>query len=97
MSCSTPLDVRQEIAHFFSKVLGIEVPSPTTDLFQTGILDSQNLIELLVHLERMLQSPVGLDDFAIEHFRCIDKIANLVYERMTAAGRGTEGTGQPIF
>jgi methoxymalonate biosynthesis acyl carrier protein len=87
MSGSASLDVRQEIAHFFSNVLGIEVPSPTTDLFHTGILDSQNLIELLVHLERMLQAPVRLDDFEIEQFRCIEKIANLVFERRAAAER----------
>jgi len=74
-------DFRAEIANFFSHVLGIEVPSPTTDLFKTGILDSQNLIELLVHLEGKLDAPIGLDDFDIENFRCIEKIATLVSER----------------
>jgi acyl carrier protein len=86
------LDVSHEIAHFFSDVLGIEVPSPTTDLFQAGILDSQNLIELLLHLERLLQAPVGLDDSEIEQFRSIDSIADLVVERRVAAGTRRECT-----
>jgi len=67
-----------EIANFFSGIIGVEVPSPTTDLFKEGILDSQNFIELLVHLERTFDTPINLFDLDIEHFRCIEKIADLL-------------------
>ncbi len=80
-------DLEAEIVRFFSDVLDIEVPSSTTDLFKTGILDSQNFIELLVHLERSLDEPIGLDDLDIEHFRCVEKMASFLSERKDSAKR----------
>ncbi len=76
-----------EIANFFIGTLGVEVPSPTTDLFKTGILDSQNFIELLVHLERTFDGPISLYELDIENFRCIEKIANLLNMHQSSANR----------
>jgi len=78
-------EIQAQIANFFSCVLRIDVPSPTTDLFKTGILDSQNFIELLLHLERKYDAAVRLDDLDIENFRCIAKIVNLLCERTNSA------------
>jgi acyl carrier protein len=76
--------VHNEVTTFFSGVLNIDVPSPTTDLFKTGILDSQNFIELLLHLEQKYDAVVRLDDIDIENFRCIGKIVNLLCERLNS-------------
>jgi acyl carrier protein len=76
-----------EIANFFIGTIGVEVPSPTTDLFKTGILDSQNFIELLIHLERTFDTPISLFELDIENFRCIDKIANLLNTHKSSANR----------
>jgi acyl carrier protein len=78
-------ELQAEIVRFFSDTLGKEVPSPTTDLFKTGILDSQSFIELLVHLERSLEEPIGLDNLDIDNFRCIEKMATLLSERKASA------------
>jgi acyl carrier protein len=85
MSSSEYQEVHTEVVNFFSHVLNISVPSPTTDLFKTGILDSQNFIELLLHLERKYDAVVRLDDVDIEDFRCIGKIVNLLCECINCA------------
>jgi acyl carrier protein len=85
MQTSEYQEIYTEIANFFSDVLSIGVPSPTTDLFKTGILDSQNFIELLLHLERKYDALVRLDDVDMERFRCIEKIVNLLCERVNGA------------
>lgn len=74
-----------EVAKFFVRILHIEVPSATTDLFKSGILDSQNFIELLVHLERKFDASVGLDDLELDNFRCIETIVNFVSKRRNSA------------
>jgi acyl carrier protein len=91
-SAKTLSEAHQEIACFFSSVLGIEVPSPTTDLFASGALDSQNLIELIIHIEKLIGVPVGLDDFDIEQCRCIANIAKLVIERQAQVSDNRQGS-----
>jgi acyl carrier protein len=78
-------EIHTQIADFFSCVLRIDVPSPTTDLFKTGILDSQNFIELLLHLERKYDAAVRLDELDIENFRCIAQIVDLLCQRVNSA------------
>src|ERR1700726_4842703 len=82
MPSSTHQEVHTEVVNFFSKILNISVPSPPPDLFKTGILDSQNFNELLLHLERKYDAVVRLDDVDIEDFRCIGKIVNLLCENI---------------
>src|SRR5437868_15486936 len=73
-----------KIAKLFSDVLDVEVPSATTDLFQTGILDSQKFVELLLHLEKQFDTNINIEDFEFDNFRCIETIATLVLRRHQA-------------
>ena len=50
-------------------VLDVEVPSATTDLFQTGILDSQKFVELLLHLEKQFDTNINIEDFEFDNLR----------------------------
>ena len=59
----------------------VEVPSVETDLFDSGILDSQRLVELLFQIEQNFDTEIDVQDFEIENFRCIEKIANLIVQR----------------
>lgn len=70
-----------KLAKLFSDVLNVEVPSPSIDLFETGILDSQKFVELLLSLEEQFETRVNVEDFEIEHFRCLENIAALVLRR----------------
>jgi acyl carrier protein len=69
----------------FSHELNVEVPLATTDLLDTGILDSQKFVELLLRLEQKFNAHIDIEDFEIENFRCIEKIAKLVFRRKTSA------------
>ena len=70
--------VRARLITVFSEVLLGEVPSPDADLFDAGILDSQRFVELILHLEQSFQIRIDIQDFELENFRCIDKIAALI-------------------
>ena len=73
--------IKVRVATLFSE-MHVEVPSVDTDLFDSGILDSQRLVELLFQIEQKFQTQVDVEDFEIENFRCIEKIAALILNRM---------------
>ena len=79
--------VESRISTLFSEVMHVEVPSVKTDLFDTGILDSQKFVELLLHIEQNFQTQINLEDFEIENFRCIEKIAGLIVQRAIATAK----------
>jgi acyl carrier protein len=72
--------VQSRLLALFSEVMHVEVPSAETDLFDSGILDSQRFVELLLHIEQNFQTQISLDDLEIENFRCIEKITTLIVQ-----------------
>lgn len=72
--------VIERLATVFA-AMHVEVPSAETDLFDSGILDSQRLVELLFQIEQSFDTQIDVQDFEIENFRCIEKIANLIVQR----------------
>lgn len=66
------------LAALFVERLHIEVPSPDTDLFATGILDSLQLVELLCQLEQQFGCQIALDDLDLDDLRTLTGIAGLV-------------------
>lgn len=77
--------VQSRLIALFSEIMHVEVPSVETDLFDSGILDSQRFVELLLHIEKHFNTPIDIDDFEIENFRCIEKIASLILQRQNQA------------
>jgi methoxymalonate biosynthesis acyl carrier protein len=73
-------EIRNRLSVLFSEVLHVDVPSADTDLFETGILDSQRFVELLLHIEQSFKTHIDIQDFEIENFRCIEKIATLILQ-----------------
>jgi acyl carrier protein len=72
--------IKARVSELFSR-MHVEVPSVETDLFDSGILDSQKLVELLFFIEQDFKTPIDVQDFEIENFRCIEKIAALLIHR----------------
>jgi acyl carrier protein len=70
--------VRSRLSALFSEVMHVQVPSAGTDLFDTGILDSQRFVELLLYIEQNFNTHIDIQDFEVENFRCIEKIATLI-------------------
>ena len=76
----------RRLGALFVESLHIEVPSADTDLFETGILDSLQLVELLVQLEQRFGFKIKIDDIDLDDLRTLAGIAGLVASRTTAAG-----------
>jgi len=62
----------------FREKLHLEVPSPSTDLLEGGILDSLTLVDLLLHLEADFDFPVALETLDIDRFRTLESIAGAI-------------------
>jgi D-alanine--poly(phosphoribitol) ligase subunit 2 len=73
-----------EIHGLFQKWLAIDVPSPDTELFRTGLLDSMVLVQLILALENQYGLTLSLEDLDISAFSTTAGIAELVRE-MTAS------------
>ncbi len=71
--------IQRKLIALFSKRLAVHVPSKATDL--SKILDSQKFVELVLHIEEEFNVQIGLEDFEIENFCCVEKIANLILRR----------------
>jgi D-alanine--poly(phosphoribitol) ligase subunit 2 len=68
----------ESIQNIFSQVLYREVQSPQVDLFETGLLDSMGLVELLFSLEQQFGFQPDISNLDLDQFRSIESIANLV-------------------
>ena len=76
--------LREQIARYLSWKLNLEVPSPDTDLIETGMIDSLALIDLIVYLEE-LGVEVSLDGIEIDNFRSLASIADFAAGHRAAA------------
>jgi acyl carrier protein len=74
-----------EVAEIFSQKLHIDVPSQDFDLFESGVLDSLSLVELVFQLEQQFGVRILLGETDLEHFRSIEGIA-LMLSRQNGNG-----------
>jgi acyl carrier protein len=65
--------------------LGVEVPSHSTDLMESGLLDSLALVSLLAEIERAFGFELPLDTLEVDDFRTVESAAAYV-EKAFAAG-----------
>jgi len=79
----------QRLGALFVESLHIEAPSADTDLFETGILDSLQLVELLLQLEQRFGFKIRIDDINLDDLRTLARIARLVAALTTEAGSQT--------
>src|SRR5262245_31118322 len=74
--------LHDRISAIFVERLQIAVPSTETDLIQMGILDSLQLVDLILSLETEFGIRISLDDLDLESFRSIARIADLIENQM---------------
>ena len=70
--------VQAELTALFARDLSVAVPSPETDLLESGLLDSVGMVELLVRLEKRFGVRVPIENLEIEHFRSVAAIATFI-------------------
>lgn len=80
-----PSIVVGKLMALFRDELHIEVPSPDTDLFETGLIDSLQLVLLLLQLEQRLGVRIPLDEVELEDLRSVDRLARVVEARSALA------------
>ena len=82
MSATIPVDLYAELTALFATNLGVDVPSPETDLLETGRLDSLGVVELLFQLEQRFGIRIDPDDLEVDHFRSLAAIAAFIAARV---------------
>jgi len=75
----------ERLSALFVESLHIEAPSADTDLFETGILDSLQLVELLLQLERRFGFRTTIENLDLDNLRTLGRIALLVAARTSGA------------
>jgi acyl carrier protein len=70
--------VVERLLRLFGDELSIDVASPTTDLIETGLLDSLALVELIAAIEQEFNVDLALDALEIDAFRSVESIAAFV-------------------
>jgi acyl carrier protein len=74
-----------DLTSLFRDKLFIDVPSAETDLIDSGLLDSLQLVQLLVQIESELGLRLPLDEIDLDDLRSLERLA-----RVIAAGRQLE-------
>ena len=71
----------------FIETLNIKVPSPDADLFESGLLDSMQIVELVLQIERRLGVRIDLERVDFDDLRSVSGIARLIAAEAPAAGK----------
>lgn len=71
-------DLIERVHQLFVEALTMDVPSPDTDLIETGRLDSLALVELLFALEQRFGVDLALGELDVENFRTLRRIGDFV-------------------
>jgi len=81
-----------EIEALCLKTLSVRVRSTSQDLFETGLLDSLSLVQLILELERHFQLELPLGELNLASLRSIDEMARLIAARQGATASRTPST-----
>jgi D-alanine--poly(phosphoribitol) ligase subunit 2 len=85
---SDAVALEKQIADIVRDVLQIEVASPDDDLVATGLFDSLAVVSLIAEIEVVLGYELPLDEFDVDSFRTVGRIAAFV-----DASRSGQGVG----
>ncbi len=66
------------VLEVFRAALGIEVPSPDTDVIELGLLDSLALVTLVFELEQRCSISIPFETLDVDDFRTVQSIARVV-------------------
>jgi D-alanine--poly(phosphoribitol) ligase subunit 2 len=78
--------LEERITALIRGALGVEVPSREADLIDAGLLDSLALVSLITEIEAEFGFQLPLDDFDVDAFRSVERIAAFVEANRPAEG-----------
>src|SRR5690606_32023037 len=65
----------------FARTLHVEVPSADTDLIEAGLLDSLQLVQLLLQVEMDMGLRIPLDEIDLDDLRSVRRLAHVIAAR----------------
>jgi acyl carrier protein len=71
----TEAQVVQQLHQLLRERLTVDVPAPDIDLIDSGALDSLGLVMLISGIEELFAVELPLDDFDLDRFRSLERIA----------------------
>jgi D-alanine--poly(phosphoribitol) ligase subunit 2 len=72
--------LEERITALIRDALDVEVPARDVDLIETGLIDSLSLVSLIAEIEADIGVELPLDDFDIDAFRSVERMAEFVAE-----------------
>lgn len=84
---ATHAEMQHRLMEFFRDKLEIDVPTPETDLIETGLMDSLVFVELLFQLERDWSVTIAVETVDLDQFRSIASIVAFIGQLETVQGR----------
>ena len=72
------VDIKEKIVRFISDELGGEVEDVNQDLLKSAIIDSFNMIQLILFLEESFEVSVDIEELNLETFKSVQSIAEMV-------------------
>jgi D-alanine--poly(phosphoribitol) ligase subunit 2 len=85
----------ERLGALFVESFHVEVPSPDTDLLETGILDSFQFVELLFELEQRFGFRIKIENIDLDDLRTLARIARLVAANGKAADSSAARLASP--
>lgn len=81
MSVTEIEKIQTEITKLLTEKVHVKVHSPTTDLMETGLLDSMGLVELIAGIEEQFGIQVPMEEIGIDQFQSVERIADFVCQQ----------------
>jgi len=75
----------EDVQKLFAEKLSRPVSSADDDLFESGVLDSMVLVELLLQLEQTFGLNVSIADLDLEQIRTVRRISEMVQAQLMSA------------
>ena len=82
----------QRLGALFVDNLHIDAPPPDTDLFESGTIDSLQLVELLLQIERSFGVQIAVESIDLDNLRTLARIAGLIAAQQSSSAPPTDKT-----
>jgi acyl carrier protein len=80
-----PDEVERRVRAVLDRLFGLDPPSRDTDLFESDLLDSLGVVNLIAELEAEFNLELPLDELDIDAFGNVERIVGLLSETLENA------------
>src|SRR5438552_8014037 len=85
----------ERLAALFVERFHVEVPSPETDLLETGILDSLQFVDLLAQLEQDFGFRIAIESLELDDLRTLARLGDVLAAHAATAAPSATSSSSP--